>query len=276
LTLGRKPVKRCAAMDVTNPSITDYPSLLDANDPPISEVINRRGNASVFLLCCHAGRSIPRELGDLGLNGEDRARHISWDIGAAEVTRELSGLLDAPAMLANYSRLVIDLNRLPGAFDSIPGVSDKIRIPGNGDLNDSDRTRRLDDIFWPYHNAAADAYAAHCDRVADAAMVTIHSFTPRLNGGTLRHWEAGILWNRDARLARPMIDFLRKAGVCVGDNEPYSGRKHGFSLNYHAGDAGHPHLAIEVRQDLIDTPEGIARWSRLLADALQEVLRADG
>lgn len=277
MTLGAKPVKRCAAMDATNPALTDFPPLLEANDPPVFEALNRRGKAPVFLLCCHAGRGIPRELGDLGLNARDQTRHISWDIGAAEVTRNLSKLLDAPAMLANYSRLVIDLNRLPGAFDSIPGVSDKTRIPGNGGLKDSDRTRRLDGIFWPYHSATADAYAEHCERIADAAMVTIHSFTPRLNGGTLRHWEAGILWNRDARLARPMIDYLRnKAGVCVGENEPYSGQKHGFSLDYHAGDAGRPHLAIEVRQDLISTPEGAARWSKLLADAFSEVLRADG
>ncbi len=276
LTLGRKPVKRCAEMDVTNPSLNDYPSLLEANDPPVFEVLNRQGKAPVFLLCCHAGRDIPRELGDLGLNEHDQTRHISWDIGAGDVTREVSNLLDAPALLANYSRLVIDLNRLPGAFDSIPGFSDKTRVPGNCALNNGERTRRLDGIFWPYHNAVADAYTGHCEKVADAALVTIHSFTPRLNGGTLRHWEAGILWNRDARLAGPMIEYLRdKAGICVGDNEPYSGRKHGFSLNYHAGDAGRPHLAIEIRQDLIDTPDGVARWSKLLADTLTEVLRAD-
>lgn len=264
-------------MDATSPLVADFPPLLAPNDPAVFETLNSRGTSPVFLLCCHAGRRIPAELGDLGLDDDDRARHISWDIGAAEITRNLSALLDAPAMLATYSRLVIDLNRLPGAFDSIPAISDKTRIPGNNGLTERDRTRRLDGIFWPYHNGAADAYAAHCARIANAAMVTIHSFTPRLNGGTLRHWDAGILWNRDTRLALPMIKYLRdKAGLSVGDNEPYSGKKHGFSLDYHAGDAGRPHLAFEIRQDLIDTPEGIARWSELLADALQEVLSADG
>ena len=63
------------------------------------------------------------------------SRHIAWDIGAAELTRRLADRLDAPAVLAGYSRLVIDLNRQPGDPQSILEVSDGVVIPGNVGLD---------------------------------------------------------------------------------------------------------------------------------------------
>ena len=73
-----------------------------------------RGWASDFLLTAdHAGRAIPRRLGQLGLPDSELERHIAWDIGIAGVTDRLAAALDATAVLQNYSRLVIDCNRDP-------------------------------------------------------------------------------------------------------------------------------------------------------------------
>ncbi|MCG8508391.1 MAG: N-formylglutamate amidohydrolase, partial [Rhodospirillales bacterium] len=229
-------------MDSTTPITASLPSLLGPKDPPAYEVVNPNGGSPFLLMCCHAGQAIPRELGDLGLDGEARARHIGWDIGARDITLGLSEALDAPAVLGTYSRLVVDLNRLPGTADSIPETSDATAIPGNRGLEETARARRIRSVFWPFHNAMSDTYDTRLKRGA-AILVDVHTFTPRMNGGNLRPWEAGILWNRDPRLAMPMLRFLREeAGFNVGDNQPYSGREYGFSVNYHAGDAGHPHV----------------------------------
>jgi predicted N-formylglutamate amidohydrolase len=255
-------------MDASAPQPAGLSPLLDAGDPPVAEIVNAGGKGDVFLLACHAGRAIPRCLGTLGLDATALSAHIGWDIGAADIVRRLSPQLDAPAVLATYSRLVIDLNRLPDAIDSIPTESDGIPIPGNLNLDSDARTRRIDALFWPYHNRVAEAFAARWNSGRPAALVTIHTFTPRLNGGPPRPWEAAILWNRDDRLARPLIRQLRQRGLCVGDNEPYSGRRFGFSMDHHAGNVGLPHVGIEVRQDLVDSPAGADRWAALLGEIL--------
>ena len=119
-------------------SATSPPALADtraasaasADDPTVVEVANPGGRAPVLLLCDHAGRRIPAWLEGLGLPAQELERHIAFDIGAAEVTRGLAMLLDAPAVLCHVSRLVIDPNRLPGDPASIPALSDGTVVPG--------------------------------------------------------------------------------------------------------------------------------------------------
>ena len=100
--------------------------LLDPGEPPPVEICNQAGAAPLLLTCDHASRAIPRALAKLGLADAVIARHIGWDIGAAAVTRRLAPLLDAPAVLAGYSRLVIDCNRPPEDASSIPVASDGV------------------------------------------------------------------------------------------------------------------------------------------------------
>ncbi|WP_316978179.1 N-formylglutamate amidohydrolase [Shumkonia mesophila] len=258
-------------MDASAPKPAGLCPLLGADDPAVAEILNPDGRSGFFLLACHAGRAIPRSLGTLGLDEAALAAHIGWDIGAADIVRRLSPRLDAPAVLATYSRLAIDLNRLPGAIDSIPAESDGTAIPGNRDLGNEAREQRIDGLFWPYHNRVAEAFASRWNGGRPAALIAIHTFTPCLNGGLPRPWEAGLLWNRDDRLARPLIRHLQERNLCVGDNQPYSGRSFGFSMDYHAGDAGVPHVGIEIRQDLVDTPAGAERWAALIEEALLAV-----
>ena len=63
--------------------------------------------------CDHATNHVPDWVsgGDLGLDPTDMKRHIAFDLGAAAMTRKLSAALDSPALLSNFSRLVIDPNR---------------------------------------------------------------------------------------------------------------------------------------------------------------------
>ncbi len=84
-------------------------------------------------------------------------------------------------------------------------------------------------------------------------LISMHSFTP-LWKGFARPWEVGVLWDRDARLARPLIDALMRAGFRVGDNEPYSGELENDCLYRHGTMNGLPHVLIEIRQDLIANP----------------------
>jgi predicted N-formylglutamate amidohydrolase len=96
--------------------------LLEGEDDPVV-IIDADGPSHIILVCEHAGRAIPRQLGKLGLPDSELERHIAYDIGAESVARRLSRLLDAPLVLQRYSRLVQDCNRPPEAAAAMPEIS---------------------------------------------------------------------------------------------------------------------------------------------------------
>jgi predicted N-formylglutamate amidohydrolase len=247
--------------------------LLAPGDPPPFEVVNPDGRARLVLFSDHAGRAIPQKLGTLGLRQAELDQHIGWDIGIADLARKLAAALDAPAVLAGYSRLVIDCNRRLDDPTSIAQESDKIPVPGNRGLSTEDRRGRQEAIFKPYHAEIEAMIARKRKAGPDPAILSLHSFTPRMNGFA-RPWHVGILWNRDPRLPVPlMARLIQEEGLVVGDNEPYSGKdEHGYSVIAHAEKIGLPHGLIEMRQDLIGDDAGVARWAETLIRVLRDVL----
>lgn len=247
--------------------------LLAAGEPPPFELINAAGRAPVILCCDHASRLIPRKLSQLGLQGDDLTRHIAWDIGAADVARHMSNVLDAPAVLCGYSRLVVDCNRLVQDPTLMPGRSDGTIVPGNAALTETERNARLAAIYVPYHRALEDLAEQMRRRHGVAAMLSIHSCTDRMNG-EYRPWEICICWERDNRISAPVMAALRARGsVVVGDNQPYGlviGED--CSVPIHGMRRGWPHLLVEVRQDLIGTAETARKWADILIDAVRPVL----
>src|SRR5438067_1218796 len=245
--------------------------LLAEDDPAPVRVLRPAGRADFMLTGDHAGRAIPRRLGDLGLPETERARHIAWDIGVAEVTEQLSEALDATAVLQSYSRLVIDCNRQPGLDSSIPVLSEMTAIPGNEGVTAAEREARRQEIFLPYHQrieALLDGRRAAGRRTL---LIAMHSFTPVFKG-VARAVAVGILYNRDARLAHIMLDLLRRDGdLDVGDNQPYAvGDLSDYTVPVHGEGRGLAHVEIEIRQDLIADPAGQAGWAARLARLLPE------
>jgi predicted N-formylglutamate amidohydrolase len=254
----------------------DAAPLLAPDEPPPWQIINDEGAARTLLVCDHASRRIPRRLNDLGLDRLALRRHIACDIGAGEVTRRLSRMLDAPAIFANYSRLVVDCNRRLNDPTAFLAVSDGEFVPGNHDLTAAAKALRANTIFHPYHAGIRERLHRFQAAGITPAFVAIHSFTPIFNG-TSRPWQIGVLWDTDPRIPVPLMEKLgRIPGLVVGDNEPYSGRAPAdYTIDHHAEPVGLPHVSIEIRQDLISTPEGAERWSLILGRALAEILADD-
>jgi predicted N-formylglutamate amidohydrolase len=203
------------------------------------------GSCPILFLCDHASNALPP--GGLGLDPALLSTHIAYDIGAASVTRALGRAYGAGAVLGAWSRLLIDLNR--GADDPtlVMKLSDGSIVPGNRDADAAEVARRIAAFHAPYH-AAIDA---ELDRIGpDAVLVSMHSFTPAWKGHP-RPWEVGVLYDRDVRLAAPLMERLAQAGFTVGDNEPYTGALEGDTLWRHGTMRGLPHVLIEMRQDLV-------------------------
>lgn len=251
--------------------------LLSPHEPPAWSITAPDAPAPVLLVCDHASNRIPARLGDLGLPPEAMGLHIAWDLGAAGVTRALSERLGAAAVYCGYSRLVVDCNRSPDHETLIAAWADGYEVSGNRDLDDAARSARLEGIHRPYHAAIEDALSGLIRRGPPPALISVHSFTPSLDGRS-RPWHVGVLWDQDPRMPVPLMDALTRRGdVVVGDNQPYSGGLHwDFTVDHHAVDRGLPHVILEVRQDLITEPEGQRRWADILADALEPILADQG
>jgi predicted N-formylglutamate amidohydrolase len=249
--------------------------LLVPGDPPPFSTYNEAGKAPLLLLCDHASKAVPKALGDLGISDEELSRHIGWDIGGLDAAIALARALDAPLLASGYSRLVIDCNRWPGGEGSTPEVSDGTPVPANRGLTQQQVDARAAACFWPYHRAVD----AQLDRMTAGgrgiALLVMHSFTPEMNGFK-RPWHVGVLWNDDPRLPQPLLAELRRdPALVVGDNEPYSAREpYEYTLTAHAQPRALPHCSLEVRQDLIATPETARAWGRRLAPAIGAAVAA--
>lgn len=278
-TGGCRPGEMIAAPANSNGAGDMRTPLLCADDPAAVSILNAAGTRPLLLVCEHAAAVVPRALDTLGLPPEMFERHIAVDIGAGAVTQALAQRLEARAVMAGFSRLVIDLNRYPDEPSAMPVVSDGVDIPGNHSLDDAARRLRVDALFAPFHSAVARCLAELDGDETQAALVTIHSFTPVMNG-VERPWHVGLLWNDDPRLPLPLLDRLAaQPELVVGDNQPYSARKpvpegspNCYTTDAHGEAAGRPWVAVEIRQDLIDTPAGVARMASIIGDALDALL----
>lgn len=247
-------------------------TLLQADDPHPVDVVN--GNSAGLLLTCeHAGRAVPRSLGNLQLSQEELDRHIAYDIGAAGLAKRLAKRLDAPLVLQRYSRLVIDCNRPIDAPDSITTTSDGTHISANTWLDEDERKQRVAEIHDPYHRTIKKRLDARREMVI---LVSIHSFTPSMNNED-RPWHAGLLFNRDDRLAKQMMPLLAKDDINLTYNKPYSVDDFtDYTIPVHGEGRGIPHVLIEVRNDQLKNSTAQHQWAERIGSALETAAQTFG
>ncbi len=243
----------------------------DQTDPSFEQLSGDLGRG-LILICDHADNAFPEGYGTLGLPVGELKRHIAYDIGAAGVTRELSRLLGVPAVLSRYSRLLIDPNRSIDDPTLVMRLSDGAVVPGNAHIQSTEIQKRIEHYYKPYHNRIDELIDTSIDFGRIPALFSVHSFTQAWK--TVRRiWDSTILWDKDPRLARPLIGALEgEEDLVVGENVPYSGQLAGDCLYQHGTMRGLAHALIEIRQDLIESREGQMAWAQRLARVLENIL----
>jgi predicted N-formylglutamate amidohydrolase len=249
--------------------------LLSEDEAPPCEMTGHGGPAPFVIGCDHAGRAIPRSLGTLGLSPQELASHVAWDIGAGEVARQLAAALGAVAFCQRYSRLVVDCNRPLDAPDSIVTRSERVVISGNEGIGRDEAEARARAVFHPYHEQIRSELDRRKAAGRPSLFIAVHSFTPVFLD-IPRPWHAGVLYNRDARLAERLLELLEREGdLVVGRNEPYAASElTDYSLVTHAERRDIPCVELELRQDLIADADGQRAWAMRLARLLPEAARA--
>lgn len=240
---------------------------LQPEDGPAYEIYNANKTSRYVLIADHARNRVPQALGNLGVASDVLAQHVGYDIGAEGMARHVADLMGAPLVIAGFSRLVLDPNRVIGDPGQIPTSSDGIVIPANQNLSEADKQGRIDELFTPYQAAIAAALAAVRARGETPILLSLHSFTPQLSvNGAPRPWHIGVLWREDERLSRPLISALQARGdIVVGDNQPYDRRDlRTQSVEVHGEETGTLNTLVEVRQDLITDSAGQQRWRKSL------------
>ncbi|MFL2875257.1 MAG: N-formylglutamate amidohydrolase [Pseudohongiellaceae bacterium] len=251
--------------------------LSSSEKSPVSSL--RTGSDSPYVFVCdHAGWQVPSSLEGLGVTEADLKRHIGWDIGALGVARRLSNILDAPLVWQNYSRLVIDCNRVLGHPALIAVESDATTIPGNMYITKDCIRNRIHEVYQPYHRAIKKLIDARESRGLHTIVVSIHSFTPIFRG-IKRACELGVLFGSDSRYAQHFIGRAKaKLDFLVMANEPYRVDEKDCTIPMHAITRGNLNVLLEIRQDLIVSDAQQELWgnslARVLEDATSQLLRS--
>ena len=235
--------------------------------PAVVENPGARGR--IVLVCDHASNSFPAPWGDLGLTPDQKNAHIAWDIGALGLARGLSQRLDAVLVHAPVSRLIYDCNRAPDMPGAMPARSEVYDIPGNRLISAADRAARTAAIYMPFHNAL---HATIANRIAlglAPVIVTVHSFTG-LYHGQPRAVEFGVIHDADDRFACAILAAARaKTDLRAELNAPYSAADDvTHTLRLQATPYGLPNAMLEIRNDLIASPDAEQRMADMLAPVL--------
>lgn len=245
--------------------------LLGPEDPPVCELVNFDSDFPVVLVCEHAGRAVPKKLQRMGLTQDAMARHIAWDIGAAALTRKIAKLMGAPAILQNFSRLVIDCNRPPEHPSSMPAISDETLIPANAEISQQERAARIDEVFTPFQSAVCGLLDQHERKVA----LAIHSFTPVL-AGAKRPWDISFLFRQDTQTSKRLAAHIshEELDLCIGMNQPYNiCDKTDWFVPRHGEKRGLAHSLVEIRNDHLLTNAGQDYWAGILTRAITQYLK---
>ena len=226
------------------------------------QVVNASGASSIVLVCEHASPVIPDIYADLGLSPADRTSHAAWDPGAYAVATRLSERLDAALVAGTVSRLVYGLNRSPDSPGAMPAQSEVIVVPGNANLTATEQNDRVTRYYVPFHDRVAQIMG----QIDMPILITVHSFTPVYHGQR-RTVDIGVLHDSDSRLADAMLACAAShTQADVQRNAPYGpldGVMH--TLDLHGLRQGRMNVMLEVRNDLIATPQSQAAMGDMIA-----------
>lgn len=217
----------------------------------------------LVLSCEHGGHRVPAAWSARFRGAGALLRsHRGWDRGALELARELARRFRAPLAACTTTRLLADPNR----SRSHPRLFSE-RTRG---LSEAEREALLDRVWRP-HREAVEACVRAQPRGALVLHLSVHSFTPVLDGER-RRADAALLYDPGRAPERALADrWWGELGELRPDlrlrrNYPYRGVADGLTthLRRRFGARRYAGLELEVNQRF--PAGGAAAWRALRGD----------
>lgn len=219
---------------------------------------------AVVVTAEHASLKIPDRYRGLGLSTQQRESHVAWDEGSKALAREIARRLSAPLVEGVVSRLVIDLNRSLHHKRVIPAVAFGVPVPGNESLSSEERARRIELYYEPFRSTAFTEISKGVKSTGRCVHISVHTFTPRLNG-VVRPLDVAVLYDprrkREAEVGERLAARFAAEGFRVRRNFPFRGVADGHTtgLRRKLSDKAYAGIEIEVNQSLL------GEWKKTVA-----------
>ena len=228
---------------------------------------------ALIVSCEHGGNRVPRKYAYLFLGKRAVLNgHRGYDLGALVLARRLFSSLGQELYYSTTSRLLVDLNRSP---DNPRRFSEFTRGLGAEDKS------KIEELYHlPYRRSVESAAAAHISRGETVLHLSVHSFTPMLNGKT-RTADVGLLYDPARKREAEFCDGWRESlhslegSLRVRMNYPYKGVSDGL-VTYLRGKfpkGKYLGLELEVNQKRISGTK--SEWRglmRAVEESLKDVL----
>ena len=221
--------------------------------------------AALFVTCEHATNALPSGYQPSERDLEILQTHWGWDPGAADVTRRLSELTGAGAVLSAVSRLVCDVNRPIEDDTLILRELEGHPLTFNQDVDVDEIQTRVEQYYIPFHRAVHDHLQSRLSHSPPPLILAVHSFTP-VYMGNKRDMEIGIIYDsRCPDKAKRLNDAFVEYGFAVAMNRPYSGMEgQMYSAWHHGRGNGLDYLELEMSQDLFSPSVKAANVDRIV------------
>ncbi|HEY0191701.1 MAG TPA: N-formylglutamate amidohydrolase [Kofleriaceae bacterium] len=228
----------------------------------------------LVLSCEHASWTLPPGV-DLGVPLRDLQSQASWDHGALDIANQLSEVTGLDVHAGAFSRMFVDLNRDPGHPGVIPLVSYGAPVPGNAGLPPDERAARIAAFHVPYWQAVRTDVEARLHGGGRVLHFSSHTFAPELDP-VHRTYECGVLYDPEhafeAELAERLLFQLRRAGLDVRANQPYTGVGAAICTSFR-NDLGARYAGIqfETSHAVTHRPGGCDQVARAIAAFLETI-----
>lgn len=203
----------------------------------------------LVLSCEHGGNRIPAAYRHLFAGNESvLGTHRGLDIGALATARAISSSLGAPLVLAEISRLLVDLNRSPHHRNLFSAYTRA--------CSEQMQQTILQDYYYPYRQRLEQLIRERCRYKQPVLHLSIHSFTPKL-GRQLRNADIGLLYDPARKSERDFClqlqALLTASGLRTRRNYPYRGNADGMTtfLRRVLPATAYLGIEIEINQKLV-------------------------
>ncbi len=219
--------------------------------------------------CEHASKKIPENYKKLFQNHCHLLEtHHGYDIGSSVLTKYLSDKLQAPFLLAPWSRLLVDVNR--SLYRRT--LFSEITKP----LLKKEKQSILDNYYYPYQKVAKQIVFERLKLGFEIFHLALHSFTPIYNG-IERDVDIGILYNperqREQEFALQWRKLLKntRPDLRVKLNSPYRGKPDGLCARFRK-EISEDHyfgFELEVNQKLYCNKKETQSINRIILSTLK-------